>query len=222
MLFSFVATGMRSQSSDDELFAKPDYKQIENNVKNASSPFHLQKLMARYEASDSTMTLDEKRNLYYGYVFSPQYKGVDNQEANDKLASLLAKQQFSNEDYNQILEHASVMLKDDPFSLRALEAQLFVYAQKDNVKGYLANVVKKKIVFDAITSSGDGISKKTPFYVIRVGHEYDLLGYLGYRFGGESKILKKENYLSVARNKFGIDGLFFNIEPVFKYMSKSR
>ncbi|MDR1742536.1 MAG: DUF4919 domain-containing protein [Dysgonamonadaceae bacterium] len=221
LLFSIAGLGAFAQQSDgDEFFTKPDYKQIEKATKNASSPYYFPKLMQRYEAADSTLTLEEKRHLYYGFVFQPQYRGVDTPKLNDNLAASLAKQQFSKEDYNLILTQADEILKDDPFSLRALEAQLFVYAQEDNVKGYITNVIKKKIVFDAIISSGEGVSKKDPFYVIRVGHEYDLLGYFGYRFGGENKILKQGNYLSVANNKYGISGLYFNIEPVFKYMGK--
>lgn len=210
-------------AQDEDFFSKPDYKQIEKSIKDPTSPYSYSKLMQRYQAADSTMTLEERRHLYYGYTFNLDYKGTDNQEYNDKLAELLAKQEFTDTDYNNILTHTDVMLRDDPFSLRALEAQLFVYAQQDNVNGYIANVVKKKIVFDAIVSSGDGISQGTPIYVIRVGHEYDLLGYLGYSFGGNSKILKKKlNYLSLKNNKFGIDALYFNIEPVLKYMGKKR
>ncbi|MDR1517638.1 MAG: DUF4919 domain-containing protein [Dysgonamonadaceae bacterium] len=220
LLFPFVGINTYAQQADDEFFTKPNYKQIEKASNDASSPYYFPKLMQRYQAADSTLTLEEKRHLYYGFAFQPQYKGVDNPELNNKLAALLAKQQFGKEDYPLILAQADEILKDDPFSLRALEAQLFVYAQEDNVAGYIANVVKKRIVFDAIVSSGEGVDKKSPFYVIRIGHEFDLLGYMGYRFGGENKILKKENYLSVASNQFGIGGLYFNIEPILNYMSK--
>ena len=74
---------------------------------------------------------------------------------------------------------------------------------------------------DAIIGTGDGMSEKTPFYVIKVAHEYDILPFLGYNFGGEDKILKgnKVNYLSLGKNRFEVDRIYFNISPIIDHLN---
>src|SRR5690606_10301407 len=113
-----------------------------------------------------------------------------------KLASILSKQSFVPEDYKNILQYADALLLEDPFNLRALNAKLLVYAQDNNAEEYKKVALKRRIVQDAIVGTGDGMSEKTPFYVIRVAHEYDILPFLGFNYGGEDKILKgnKINY----------------------------
>ncbi len=200
----------------------PDYKLIERNIKNSSSNFNYSDLMERYELGDSTMTVDEQRHLYFGYIFQPAYNPVDTSQYNTKMAGVLNKQYFSDRDYDDILEYADALLTEDPFNLRALNAKLLVYAQKNNAEAYKKTARKRNIVQQAIVSSGDGIEKSTPYYVIKVAHEYDILSFLGFRFGGQDKIERNCNCnsLSLAPNRFGVEKLYFNIAPTFDYARK--
>lgn len=197
----------------------PDYKSIEQNVKNSSSNFNYSDLMERYELGDSTMTVDEMRHLYFGYVFQPTYNPADTSQYNSKMATVLNRQHFSDQDYDEVLQFANALLEEDPFNMRALNAKLLVYAQKNNVDAYKRTAQKRNIIQRAIVSSGDGMSKTTPYYVIKVSHEYDLLGFLGFRFGGQDKIEKNCNCnsLTLAPNRFGVDKMYFNILPTFEY-----
>ena len=138
------------------------------------------------------------------------------------MATVLNKQHFSNQDYDDILQFADALLTDDPFNMRALSAKLLVYAQKNNVDAYKKTAQKGTSCSEAIVSSGDGMSKSTPYYVIKVSHEYDLLGFLGFRFGGQDKIEKNCNCnsLTLAPNRFGVDKLYFNISPTFDYVKR--
>ncbi len=104
------------------------------------------------------------------------------------------------------MQYSDALLQEDPFNLRALNAKLLVYAQQNNTEEYKSVARQRRIVQDAIIGTGDGMSDKTPpFYVIKMAHEYDILPFLGYNFGGEDKIMKgnKVNYLSVGENRFG-------------------
>jgi hypothetical protein len=78
-------------------------------------------------------------------------------------------------------------------------------------------------VQDAIIGTGDGMSEKTPYYVIKVAHEYDILPFMGFTFGGEDKILRnqKVNYLTLGNNRFGVEKVYFNISPVIDHVSMS-
>lgn len=200
----------------------PDYKDIERNIKNSASNLNYPDLMTRYELGDSTMTIEEQRHLYYGYVFQPSYNPADTSQYNQKMATALNKQHFSDRDYDEILSHADALLAEDPFNLRALNAKLLVYAQKNNVEVYKKIAQQRNIIQRAIVSSGDGISKTTPYYVIKVSHEYDILGFLGFRFGGQDKIERNCNCnsLSLAPNRFGVEKLYFNIIPTLDYARK--
>lgn len=220
-LFAFAliaATTFAQEPLED--FTSPNYKAIEKEVTNSASNFYYPHLFERYKMGDSTLTIDEKRHIYYGYVFQPEYVATEISASNKIISELLAKQIFTNDDYDSILQHADVLLKEDPFNLRALNAKLFVYAQQNNVEAYKKNALKRRVIQDAIISSGDGMSAKTPFYVIKVAHEYDMLSFLGYRFGGTHKIVKKCNYLTVDQNRYGVEKIYFEISPVLKYASK--
>jgi len=98
------------------------------------------------------------------------------------LAEALSKKSFTPQDYTNILQSADALLLEDPFNLRALNAKLLVYAQQNNTEAYKKVARQRRIVQDAIVGTGDGMSEKTPFYVIKVAHEYDILPFLGYTF----------------------------------------
>lgn len=199
-------------------FSAPKYKVIEKNVSDISSPFYYPKLMDKYMKGQE-MNVEEQRHLYYGYVFQPSYSAVDTSAHNATMLNVLSKKSFSKEDYANILSQADALLAQDPFNLRALNAKLLVFAQQDNTNEYKKVANQRKNIYDAILSSGDGLEKKTAFYVTKVSHEYDLLGLFGYKYDGEDKIIDKQyNYLKINDERFGISKLYFEISPVLEYM----
>lgn len=217
----FASLFLTAFSQDYEFFKAPDYKQIERDVQEPSSSYSYPKLMEKYLKSDAVMTPEEGRHLYFGYVFQPEYIATDTSSYNNLLAEVLTQKSFKEQDYIKILTYSNALLQEDPFNLRALNAKLLVYAQQDNTLEYKKHARKRRIVQDAIVGSGDGMSEKTPFYVIKVAHEYDILPFLGFSFGGEDKILKgnKVNYLSLGENRFGVERVYFDISPVIDHIS---
>lgn len=217
-LFTIVIFQLQSQ----DFFSAPDFSQIARNVKAEASSYYYPNLMRTYLSGTIQMTSEEGRHLYYGYIFQPGYIPTDTSEFNKKLAAILSKQSFLAGDYENILLFADALLLEDPFNLRALNAKLLVYAQDNNTEEYKKVALKRRIVQDAIISTGDGMSEKTPFYVIKVAHEYDLLPFLGFNFGGEDKILRgnKVNYLSLRDNRFGVEKLYFNISAIMDHLNK--
>lgn len=221
LLFAVIFSILSSTFAQD-MFLAPDYKQIEREVSNSSSPYYYGTLIDKYLKGDSTLTELECRHLYYGYVFQNTYNPTDDSEHNQALATVLSKASLIKEDYNTILTHADALLMEDPFNVRAINAKMLVYAQLNNVEGYKKLSNQRRAIMNAILSSGDGISEKTPFHVIKVAHEYDLLPLFGYKFGGEDKILrgKNVNYITLEQNRFGIDKLYFDITPAINHISR--
>ncbi len=218
MLF---VTLMQGYTQDEEFFAAPDYRQIERHISDPSSSYHYPKLMEKYLQSEATMSPEEGRHLYFGYVTQPGYLPVDTSRYNKLLAEVLSSRNISAGDYPQILQYSDALLREDPFNLRALNAKMLVYAQQNDTEAYKEVARKRRIVQDAIVGTGDGMSEKTAFYVIKVSHEYDILPFLGFTFGGEDKILKgnRVNTLSLGKNRFGVERVYFNIKPVFDHIS---
>lgn len=220
LLTLFVAAFVAVEAQDD-FFEAPEFKAIERNVTDPSSPYFYPRLLQKYLAAETDLNLEESRHLYFGYIYQPEYIPVDTSAYNGLLAETLSKQSFSETDYDRILQYADALLQQDPFNLRALNAKLLVYAQQDDAEVYTRVMRQRKAVHDAIISTGDGISDKTPFYVIKVAHEYDLLPFLGYTFGGEDRMMRnrKVNYLTLSTNRFGIERLYFNISSVVDRVS---
>ena len=116
--------------------------------------------MERYRMGDSTMTIDEKRHLYFGYVFQPSYNPADTSQYNTRMATVLNKQYFSDQDYEEVLQYAEALLKEDP-SICVLNAKLLVL-HKRTTEAYRRTAKQRNIVQQAIISTGDGMSKSTP------------------------------------------------------------
>ena len=217
-ILSFIFFSVHAQV---EFFDAPDYRQIERNTKEASSSYYYPNLMKKYMDGDTRITREEGRHLYFGYVYQQGYEPTDTSVNNNLLAQVLAKGIFTSVDYSDILQYSNALLLEDPFNLRALNAKLLVYAQQDDSDEYKKVVQQRKVVQDAIISTGDGMSDNTPFYVIKVAHQFDILPFLGYSFGGEDRILrnKKVNYLTLGNNRFGVERVYFDISPVIDYIS---
>ena len=217
-IFSCIILSAQAQ---EEFFDAPDFKQIERNTKEPSSSYYYPTLMKRYLQGDTKMTRDEGRYLYFGYIYQQGYEPTDTSSYNNLLAKTLGKGAFTPADYNDILQYSSALLLEDPFNLRALNAKLLVLAQRDDSEEYKKVSQQRRIVQDAIVSTGDGMSDNTAFYVIKVAHQFDILPFLGYTYGGEDKIIrgKKVNYLTLGENRFGVERVYFNISPVIDYIS---
>jgi hypothetical protein len=220
LIVIFIALAL-NVNAQEEFFNAPNYTQIEGNVNDQNSSYYYPTLLKKYLDANSEMTLEEARHLYYGYVFQPNYVPTDTSSYNNKLAITLSRGSFTPNDYAEILEYSNALLLQDPFNLRALNAKLLVLAQQNKTDEYKKVAQQRSIVQNAIISTGDGMSESTAFYVIKVAHEYDILPFLGYTYGGEDRILRgnKVNYLTLGQNRFGIERVYFNISPVIKYVN---
>ncbi|HHC80572.1 MAG TPA: DUF4919 domain-containing protein, partial [Flavobacteriia bacterium] len=166
-----------------------------------------------FMASDTTMTLDEKRHLYYGYIYQDTYSPYGHSNYTDSLKVLMQKRQLSNDELKNVIVFSDSILTKNPFDLRVMNTKLFAYKEFKNDSAFQKTLNKFKIVIDALLSSGDGRKKKTAFYVINVSHEYDLLNILGFSFGGQQTLIDHYDYLTVVENPQKIEGFYFDVSP---------
>lgn len=217
-LLTLVLTILSFTTFSQEIkFEKPNYNKIEKEIQKKSSSYYYEKLKEKFNASDSTMTLEEKRHLYYGFSFQKEYSSSYHNKANDSLINVLNKQNHLTDDFKKIITFGNQILSENPFDLRVLNYQLYAYEKMQEKDNYIKKLTQFSIIVDAILSSGDGTSKENAIYVINVSHEYDILNIIGFEFvGSQSLIAGQYDYLKVKENNFKIDGLYFDISPSIK------
>jgi hypothetical protein len=211
----FLSFGFQAQ----EDFKKPDYKKIEKAVKKKNSHLYYPELMKRFLEADSTMTLEERRHLYYGFIFQDAYNPYDRSPYSDSLNVLMRKKgPLSNDDQSELVRFADSVLAFNPFDLRTIFIQTLAYEVLGDNEKYDKNIVKLGTIINAIMSSGNGLKPETAYYVIYVNNEYDLLSFLGYKFGGKKQLIDHYDYLTLKDNPDNIKGLYFDISPSLNWL----
>lgn len=202
-----------SSFSQDIVLEKPDYKKIESEISNVESEFYYPKLLKMYLNSDTSMTLKEKRHLYYGYSFQDKYAPYHQSDFSDSLRAVLQKEQHNGDELKKIIRYSDSLLVDNPFDLNAINYQLYAFEKLYKRTEFERKMIQMRMVVDALLSSGDGLKKSTAFYVIYTAHEYDLLNILGFEFGGQQSLVEHYDYLEVEKNSRRIKGFYFDVSP---------
>jgi hypothetical protein len=170
------------------------------------------KLLKRFMSSDQTLTLKEKRLLYYGFVFQEEFKTDRNKQYKDSLRIFFTMKKLTDLDAGNIIHFSDSILAVNPFNLRALNYREYAFEQTSENERIKNVIFRIKSVLEAILSSGHGLSTDSPFYVIRESDEYAVIDALGFYFGGDhKKVADKYDYLSVMKNEKGIDGFYFYV-----------
>ena len=220
ILFLVLFLQWLSFFGQEKKFEAPDYKKIQTAIKEQKSQLHYAKLMAKFNASDYTMTLEEKRHLYYGYTFQENYSPYSHSIYSDSLRLVLKKETISTEDQEKTIRLSDLILSENPFDLRTINYKLYCLKLLNRKDEFKKSIIKMNIIMDALMSSGDGVTKKTAIYVINTSNEYDLLNLIGFEFGGEQSLIEHYDYLKLAKNKYNIDGLYFDVSPCLNHLSK--
>jgi dethiobiotin synthetase len=82
--YILVISALFSYAQETKIKA-PKYKTIKKNIAKEDSNFFYKNLLQRYKNSDTTMTLEEKRHLYYGYVYHEDYSPYGSSDYEDSL-----------------------------------------------------------------------------------------------------------------------------------------
>ena len=206
--------------SQDWDFEKPDYSKIEKNIKDKKSNLYYESLMNRFSKADSTLSLNEKRHLYYGYTFQESYSPYGRSTYEDSLRNVLQEENLAHVDFEKIIAFGDKILRSNPFNLDALNYQLFAFEQTKDQEAFQKKLTQLRTIVDVLMSSGNGKTKEDAFYVIDTSHEYNLLSILGFQFGGSQHLIEHYDYLSVAENNQDIEGFYFDVTPCLNSILK--
>lgn len=198
--------------------AKPDLDQIREVTLNPSHPYYFPKLKKKYESNDTTMTNDEYRHFYLGYMFQEDFDPYRVSQYTSKTDNLRSKATHTKEEIDSIRKYAQLALADNPFDLRQMS--FLVHVLKEKRKDMSAKIWEYRLehLLGAIKSTGTGENTENAWYVISPMHEYDMVQLLGYEATDAQFIEPGYDYLTVVpdssnRNKRDktAEGFYFNI-----------
>ncbi len=199
-----------------------NYDNIESNIKHADSTTYYLQLFSAYLVGDSSMSLQAKRHLYYGFIFQEKYNPYAISVYMDSISQFYGKVGLNDKDFYKIIQYSDSILSIIPFDIRSLQAKAYAYYslyEKENELRVQNQII---MIYDAILSSGDGLSQESAYQIIYVSHEYDLMDFLDFKFSGEQNIIEdKYDYLKVLPNELQVQGLYFDASATFNYLLKS-
>ena len=201
--------------SQENKFEKPDYDLIQTEIQDSTSIFYYPKLLSRLNSFDTTLSIEEYKYLYYGYVFQKEYQPYRKSSHEAELLAYYRSQNISESDYETVIQLATKAIEEFPFDLRPLKVLGYVYHLKGDEDMAQKTHNRFHGVIGAIMSSGDGKTCETGFHIISVSHEYVLLNMFQFQVKYQS-LTDGCDYLRLERNKEKIKGLYFNIEKLFK------
>jgi hypothetical protein len=219
LFLSLICSIGFSAMAQNAKFFPPNYSEIEKNIKKRDSNLYYPKLMERFKNGDSTFTLDEKHHLYYGFIFQPQYSPYNLSTIQREINKINEKDSISTDDWKELQKSASVILDKNPFDIGTIEYFLIASENLNDLNSLQKGISQLRTVYDAIINSGDGLTKESSFYVIKVSNEYDVLRALELKMVSQS-LIKPYDYLKVAENELQIEELYFDISPSLNHMAK--
>ena len=198
---------------------KPDLEAIRKATLDPDNPYYFPRLKAKYEINDTTMTSEEFRNFYLGYMFQEDYDPYRVSPYSGITDDLRAKPTHTREEIDTIIKYAQLTLEDNPLDLRQMS--FLVPVLKERRKDMRAKIWEYRLehLLGAIKSTGTGEDVENAWYVVYPMHEYDMVQLLGYEATDAQFIEPGTDYLTVRpdendtrkRDK-SAKGFYFNVE----------
>lgn len=206
-------------AAQDTTFLRPDYKQIEKNVQKKNSPFYWPDLFKRFNSGDTSLTLQELHHFYFGFTFQDDYSPYSGSGDTEKARELYGKE-ADEKNLKELLKVTKESLSRNPFDMEMINLQLYSYDKLGDKENFDRVLYQLRWIYDVILSSGDGTSKENCFYVIFVSHEYKVINYLEFEFGGSQSLIEHYDYLELEKNEYDIEGFYFDITPSLLYLNR--
>ena len=160
-LFILIGIGANAQNH-----SAVDYKSIEKKIKKKKSEMYYPDLMERFLAGDTSLNLEEKRHVYYGYAFQKEYSPYGSAEYSDSLLVYLKLEEHDSLSFEKIIHYADLVLEETPFDIKTMRYQMYAMDQLVKMEHYGKRYEQYNIVVDALMSSGDGRSDKNAFLLL--------------------------------------------------------
>ena len=162
-------------------------------------------LIKRLQASDTTLTIEDFKLIYYGYQVMPAYYSKDNAFKEDLIKPLNRAAQ-----YKQAIELADSILLINPVSIVAHFEKAYACAQL-GMKDSEAFHSKRYIIFcNIIKQSGNG-STASPYFCNSTNDAIEFLAFRGFTAINDRKTEAGLIEIDVAKNKQKVLHLYFSM-----------
>lgn len=207
-----------------ESYMIPDYDYLKRVVNDKTSKFYYPRLLKRFAAADTSLTLDEIHCLYYGSVVQPDYSPYESSKQEEKALDILNVEKVSKSDAKKAKKLLDKAISQTPMRLQ-------LYAYRHYAETVLHGAESKEAANDAfrymalitaIASSGNGQQFESAYHIAYTDHSYVLMGYFGFQVTDQSLMRHEGQHFdrfSLKDNDYGLESLFFNIEPCFSSLS---
>lgn len=232
ILIAAITAGAQSRPAPKKqdrkiVVERPDLEKIRKATLDPAGPYYFPKLKAKYDINDTTMTNDEFRHFYLGYMFQEDYDPYRESHYSAVTDSLRRKTTHTRQEIDTITKYAQLALEDNPFDLRQMS--FLVHVLKERKKNMWAKIWEYRLehLLAAIKSTGTGEDIDNAWFVIYPMHEYDMVQLLGYEATDADFIDPGIDYLTVRpdpqvkrRGKVA-EGFYFNVQiPQQQYALK--
>ena len=150
---------------------RPDLEAIRVATLDPTNPMYFPKLMKKFNRNDTTMTADEFRHLYLGYMFQEDYDPYRESPYSSVTDAYRNKTSHTKEEIDTIRKYAELTLLDNPFDLRQMS--FLVHVLKERRKDMSAKIWEYRLehLLGAIKSTGTGENEQPAWMVIYPAHE---------------------------------------------------
>ena len=202
----------------------PNYKQIKKQIESKDSEFYYPELLRRFQAADTTLTVEQNYYFYYGTATRPDYEPYRLSNY-DELKTALSGDTITEEGWRKAAQIVEKELESDPTNLRFHLYKQIVYSNLYGKESQEAFDAYNQVVmlFSAISSTGDGKTPETAFHVICVSDEYGLMEMFGLSMKSQSLIEKKGrsyDLMELEENEFGLESMYFDITVSMEALNK--
>lgn len=218
-----IVLSVHSVRGQDSMgFKAPDYEEIKKQTNDKNTPYYYPKLLKRFKENDTTLSEHEIYLIYYGSFFNNELSSIPvaDLQFDDSIKAISKKDTLSDTDYKQLLRLYREKDQAFPLELRTLNALYNLYKKtNDNAADFYR--FKLMNLYSIILATGDGRSINSGFHVVSVSDEYVLLSILGFKFGGEQRLIDHCDFLTVEPNQYKLDGFYFDVTQIFKGYEKA-
>lgn len=151
-------------------FSRINRDSVKLLISDHSKETYYPKLMSRFNQFDTTLTLEDYRLLYYGFVFQKEYSGAFYQKQQE------ITQLINEKKYDLAIKTCDSILEKVPVSLTTNYLKGFaIYLVNNTDSNYLHYRNRYSKLRAAILSTGNGLTCGSSFKTIFVSDQYEIM-----------------------------------------------
>lgn len=220
LLFTIFSVAIAYSQSPQFQPDPPNYDLIEKEIKDEKSKFYYPVLMERYMKNDTTLTMEEYKYLYYGYVYQPKYRPYWHCDNIEKLVNYYKKENFTEADKDEIIKLAKECIEDFPFDIRQMNMISYIYYLKGDEENSYIWAMKTQSIIHTILYTGSGLNENEAWHVIITGHEYEIIKSLEFEAASQALVPPYYDVISLKQNDTDIKAFYFNVQKILEANAK--